>query len=155
MQNDMVMCTPLMRGYEGVIPKAAFDLLVLTVESFIQIEQLNSKVIMWKQLLIVLNKLCGIKLDIRVKENMLEWVMAATMVSLNANVAVAIKERRLMWTTYDNLFNWFMLFKAFLLKYGFATPGNDSKHHPIFNKAMLRCIINVNKTKILLDGSNT
>jgi hypothetical protein len=70
-RNDMVGCAPLMRGYEGAIPKAAFDLLVLAIESFIQIKQLNSKVIVRKQLLIVLNELCGIKSDIRVKENML------------------------------------------------------------------------------------
>ncbi len=153
-QNDMV-CAPLLRGYKGVISKAAFNLLVLTVESFIQIKQLNSKVIMWKQLLIVLNELRGIKLDIRVKENMLGQVMAATTASLNVNVVVAVKERRLMWTTYDNLFKWFMLFKAFLLKYGFATPRNDSKRHPIFNKRMLQCILNINETKILLNGSNS
>ncbi len=67
---------------------------------------------------------------------------------------MAIKERRLMWMTYDNLFKWFMLFKAFLLKYGFATLWNNSKHHLIFNKRMLRCILNVNEIKILLNGSN-
>jgi hypothetical protein len=68
MRNYMVGCAPLLRGYEGIIPKAAFNLLVLTVESFIQIKQLNSKVIMRKQLLIVLNEPRGIKLDIHMKE---------------------------------------------------------------------------------------
>ena len=68
LQNGMVGCTPLKSGYEGVIPKAAFDLLVLAVELFIQIKRLNSKVIMRKQLLIVLNELRGIKLDIHMKE---------------------------------------------------------------------------------------
>ncbi len=58
-----------------------------------------------------------------------------------------------MWMTYDNLFKWFMSFKAFVLKYGFAIPGKDSKHHPIINEAMQQHIINVNKTKILLNGS--
>jgi hypothetical protein len=151
----MVGCAPLTRGYEGITPKAAFDLLVLAIKLFIQIMQLNSKVIVRKQLLIVLNELCGIKLDIHMKENMLRRLMAATTVSLNVNVAGAVKERRLMWTMYNNLFKWFLLFKAFLLKYGFASPGNDSKHHQIFDEAMLQCIIKVNKTKILLDGSNT
>jgi hypothetical protein len=155
MQNDLIGCAPLTSGYEGVIPKAAFNLLVLAIELFIQIKQLNSDVIVRKQLLIVLNELCGIKSDICVKENMLERVMAATTISLYVNIAVAIEERRLMWTTYNNLFKWFMSFKAFLLKYGFATPGNDSKHHLIFNKAMLQRILNADETEILLDGSNT
>jgi hypothetical protein len=99
----MVGCTPLLRGYKGVILKAAFNLLVLAVESFIQIKQLNSEVIVQKQLLILLNELCGIKLDIHVKENMLEQVMAAMTVSLIINVAGAINKRCLMWTTYNNL----------------------------------------------------
>jgi hypothetical protein len=30
-QNDMVGCAPLLRGYKGIIPKAAFDLFVLAV----------------------------------------------------------------------------------------------------------------------------
>jgi hypothetical protein len=107
-QNNMVGCTPLMRGYKDIIPKAAFDLLVLAVESFILIKQLNSKVIVQKQLLIVLNELCGIKSDICVKENMLERVMAATTILLNVNIMVAIEERCLMWITNDNLFKWFM-----------------------------------------------
>jgi hypothetical protein len=104
MQNYMVGCAPLLRGYEGVIPKAAFNLLVLTVQSFIQIKQPNSKVIVRKQLLIVLNELCGIESDICMKENMLKQVMAATMVSLNVNVLVAVEKRCLMWMMYDNLF---------------------------------------------------
>jgi hypothetical protein len=133
-QNDMVGCTPLSRGYKDIIPKAAFDLLVLAIESFIQIKQLNSEVIVRKQLLIVLNELCGIKSDICVKENMLKRVMVATTVSINVNVVVAVKERRLMWMAHNNLFKWFMSFKAFPQKYGFATPRNDSEHHPFFNK---------------------
>jgi hypothetical protein len=81
LQNGMVGCAPLKSGYKGVIPKAAFDLLVLAIELFIQIKRLNSKVIMRKQLLIVLNEPCEIKLDIHMKErrqrdcstSMLRW----------------------------------------------------------------------------------
>ena len=49
--NDMIRSASLARGYEGIIPKAAFKLHVLTIESYIQIKQLNCKVIIWKQLL--------------------------------------------------------------------------------------------------------
>jgi len=44
-QNDMVGSAPLARGYEGIIPKAIFKLLVLAVKSFIQIKQVICKVI--------------------------------------------------------------------------------------------------------------
>jgi hypothetical protein len=54
-RRDMVGTAPLTRGYEGIIPKAVFKLLVLAVESFIQIKQVNYEVIPRKQLLVVLN----------------------------------------------------------------------------------------------------
>jgi len=54
-QRDMVGTAPLTRGYEGIIPKAVFKLLVLAVESFIQIKQVNYEVIPRKQLLVVVN----------------------------------------------------------------------------------------------------
>jgi hypothetical protein len=38
----MVGTFPLARGYEGTIPQHAFNPLVLVVESFIQINQVNS-----------------------------------------------------------------------------------------------------------------
>ncbi len=39
--NVMVRSAPLARRYKGIIPKTVFKLLVLTVESFIQIKQVN------------------------------------------------------------------------------------------------------------------
>jgi hypothetical protein len=46
-QNGMVKTAPLAiaRGYEGIIPKAVFKLLVLAVKSFNQIKQVNCEVI--------------------------------------------------------------------------------------------------------------
>jgi hypothetical protein len=71
-RNGMVGSAPLARGYEGIIPKAALKLLVLTVESYIQIKQLNCEMIVRKQLLVVVNKMCGINSIDRIKENMLD-----------------------------------------------------------------------------------
>ena len=70
-RNDMLGSEPLARGYEEIIPKAAFKLLVLAIELFMQIKQLNCKVIVRKQLLVVVNKMCGIASVDRIKENML------------------------------------------------------------------------------------
>ena len=58
---------------------------------------------MWKQLLVVVNKLCGIASGDRTKENMLERVMRLTTVSLDVTITPAVEERRLLWTTHDNL----------------------------------------------------
>ena len=68
---------------------AAFELLVLPAKSFyIKIKQVNSELIERQQLKIVFNELCGVNdSGKRVKENMLERVMWAMNVLLNAAVA--------------------------------------------------------------------
>ena len=106
--NDMVRTAPLARGYEGIITKAVFKLLVLAVESFIQIKQVNCEVIVRKQLLVVVNKLCDIASGDRIKENMLERVIRLMTVSLDVTIAPAVEERWLLWTTRDNLHTWFL-----------------------------------------------
>ena len=121
--NEMIGSAPFARGYEGIIPKAAFKLLVLAVESFMQIKQLNCKVIVQKQLLVVVNKMCSIASIDSIKENMLDGLMRLMPVSFEAIVAPPVEERRLIWTTYDNLHTWFMSFKEFCIKFEFATPN--------------------------------
>ena len=102
----------------------------------------------------MVNKLCGIASGDRIKDNMLEWVMRSTKVSLNVTIAPAVEERRLLWTTFVNLHTWFLGFKKFLLKFGFA-PLDDGTGELIFSPEMLRRIVSVDETKASLDGSNT
>ena len=75
-------------------------------------------------------------------------------VSLNVTIAPEVKERRLLWTTGNNLHMWFLGFKEFLLKFGFTTL-DDNTGELIFSPEMLCRIINADKTKASLDGSNT
>ena len=115
----MIGTFPLARGYEGLMPHAAFELLVLAAESFIKIKQVNSKVIERQQLKIMFSELCGVNdSGKRVKENMLERVLQATNVLLNASVSPAVKDRCVRWMTYSNLHAWFVSFKAFLIELG-------------------------------------
>ena len=102
----------------------------------------------------MVNKLCGIASGDRIKENMLEQVMRSTTVSLDVTIAPAVEERRLLWTKHDNLHMWFLGFKEFLLKFGFTTL-DDNTGELIFSPEMLCRIINADKTKASLDGSNT
>ncbi len=41
LSNNIVGSASLARGYEGIIPKTVFKLLVLAAKSFIQIKQVN------------------------------------------------------------------------------------------------------------------
>ncbi len=68
----------------------------------------------------------------------------------------AIKDKQLRWTTYDNLNTWFRNRKEFLVEKGFAWRGVEEKEDKIvIDEAIHRRIINVDKTEILLDGSNS
>ena len=125
-RKDMASTAPLSRGYEGIVPKAVFKMLVLAVESCIQIKQINCKVIVRKQLVVIVNVLCDIISGNCLTENIFERVMSLTEVSLDVTITPAIKERRFIGTTYDNnLHTWFMSFRAFLLQYGFAMLRSD------------------------------
>jgi hypothetical protein len=84
----------------------------------------------------VVNKLCGIASGDRIKENMLERVMQSMTVSLDVTIALAVKERRLLWTTRDNLHTWLLGFKEFLLNFEFALL--DGTGELIFSPKMLR-----------------
>ena len=147
---------PLKRGYEGILPAYAFKLLVIAAESHIQTQQLNGITVGQKMLISLFNAVCNITLDGKSKEsdNMFERVMKSRSVTLNADVAAAIEERRLLWTNYDNLFTWFIHFKAFLIKFKFC--GYDKETGTInFTLEQLHRIVNIDETEISLDGSKT
>jgi hypothetical protein len=149
----MIGSALLMRGYEGIISKAVFKLLVLPIKLFIQIKQVNCKVIVWKKLLVVVNGMCRIKSINQIKENMLKQVMRLMTVSFNVAVALPVKERRLLWTMYNKLHVWFMRFKEFVIKFGYAVL--DGNGELVFLSELLRRIPNMDEMETLLKGSNT
>ena len=151
---NMIGTFPIARGYEGAMPHAAFELLVIVAESFIKIKGVNIDHIEHNTLMIMFNKLCGVTSSKGgVKENMFERVMRATNVSLNASVSPEVKDRRVRWTTHSNLHAWFVSFKAFLIEFGFTTIGSDGRL--VISEAMLRRIANINETEVSLDSSKT
>ena len=115
-QLGMVGTFPLSRGYEGTMPMHAFNLLVLAVESYIQINNVNSINVEQNQLTMSVNTCCGVPpAKCGTKHSVFDRVMRSTNVSLNADVSPPVKERHLRWTMWPNLFNWFEKFKAFLV----------------------------------------
>ncbi len=147
---------PPPRGYEGTIPSHVFELLVLAVESFAQINQVNCVVIERNNLIRAVNDCCGVSStgSVELKKSIFLRVMKSTNVSLCATVAPAIEERRIRWTTFDNLQKWFVGWRKFLLTYGFATVGPDGDQL-LFEPDQLRRILNVDESEISLDGSSS
>jgi len=96
----MVGTFPLARGYEGTMPRHAFELLVLAVESYVQICNVNSIDAKRSTLMMAVNTCCGVApAECRTTHSVYDRVMKSTNVSLNANVSPAVEERRIRWTT--------------------------------------------------------
>ncbi len=113
---------PIARGYCGMIAPHMFRLLVLAVESKIQIDQVNSGSPECNNIIRTMNKCCGV-VDMeggRPKTTLFERVMRATNLKLSVAVSPLVEERRLRWTMYSNLQMWFVNFWAFLLEKEFA-----------------------------------
>jgi hypothetical protein len=92
---------PLVRGYKGMMPKHAFELLVLAVELFVQISIVNSINAKRSTLMMAVNTCCGVApAECRAKHSLYDRVMKSTNVSLTADVSPAVKERHVRWTTY-------------------------------------------------------
>ena len=147
----MVGMFPLSRGYEGTMPRHAFDLLVLAVESYTQINNVNSIVVEQNQLIMSVNTCCGVPpAECGTKHSVFDRVMWSTNVSLNADVSPPVEERRLRWTTWPNLFNWYKKFKALLVEFDFAGVGDDVEL--TFTEEQLRRIKNIDETELALSG---
>jgi hypothetical protein len=117
----MVGTFPLSWGYEGTISRHAFNVLVLAVDLFIQINQVNSVVVERSHILTKINECCSVPLqECQKKRSLYDRVLRAMTVSLNANVSPAVKEQRVWWTTYANLLKRFENFRTFLIKFDFA-----------------------------------
>ena len=102
---NMIGTFPLARGYEGAMPHAAFELLVIAAESFIKIKGVNKDHFERNTLMIIFNELCGVTSSKgRVKENMFERVIRSTNVSLNASVSPVAEDRRVRYSVdYDGI----------------------------------------------------
>ena len=126
------------------MPRHAFELFVLAVESYVQICNVNSINAKRSTLMMAVNTCCGVApAECRTTHSVYDRVMKSTNISLNANVSPAVKERRTRWTTYANLNAWFDNFRAFLVEFNFAgVLGAELT----FSEEQLRRIKNIDET---------
>ena len=96
-QLGMVGTFPLARGYEGTMPRHAFNLHGLVVVSYIQINNVNSIVVIERsQLIMAVNTCCSVPpSECSTKHSVYDRVMRLTNVSLNADMSPPVEERRL------------------------------------------------------------
>jgi hypothetical protein len=85
-------------------------------------------------------------------EDILDHVVRDTAINLTNSKLHAAEERRIRWTTYQNLDLWFDSWERFLSDYGFG-EYRDGKF-VIFEDHMKKFILNLDETCCSIDGSN-
>ena len=124
-KDDKAGESPKKRGYQGVLSKDNFKRLCDAFETYLQIQQINSKDHNHtrKHLAALINQVVGIPENGtgRIKENMFDRLMQSTNVNFLSDVSAPVEELRHRWTNYSNLSRWFDGWEEALVDLGFAT----------------------------------
>ena len=116
----------LARGYEGRMQPKTFKLLVLAVESYIQINSVNNIMIERLQLIMAVNMCCGVvPAECRTKHSVYNQVMRLTNISLNPDVLPVEEGRSGQWRTHPNLLVWLKIFWVFLMEFEFVEVNSN------------------------------
>ena len=154
--KGMIGMSPVKKGKSFCIPPDVFqEMLLIAYESFIRINQLNSttskcnRSSLTKLVNAVTNKMFS-------SHFLFNKLLSESTVDFQAAVISPVEERRLRWTTYNNLNQWFMNWEQDLLGLGFATmqvdvEGNEYIHVSDEQKAR---ILNLDESALHLDGNH-
>ena len=117
--------SPLKIWVKGDIPPCAFKSLCVAFERFVRIMQINSKSgeITYKKLAVRINAV--LRHDYRQK--MLQRVLQATAKTLDASTMHITEDRRVLWTTLENISSWFKNWEFDLVDLGFAVRDANGK----------------------------
>ena len=146
--------SPLRKGAPGEIPPLVFNLICNAFESFVVINQLNgnggnnTKKILASKVNAVMNQ-AGNNSQLSFK--LLNRIITATAININASKVHSVEARRILWTTYKNLKVWFENWEKDLLDLGFALK--DEEGNTYVPDEQLYNIGNIDETCLSLDGS--
>jgi hypothetical protein len=141
--------SPLKIGVKGGVPTCTFNSLCVAFESFVRIQQINSRQgkITYKMLAARINAL----LRHDYWQTMLQRVLLATAKDLDVSTTHIAKDWRVRWTTFANISSWFDNWEFDLVELGLATRGGDGK--VTISAEQLYFIINFDETCLSVDGS--
>ena len=83
---------------------------------------------------------------------LLDRILKETAIDLLAQVSNNVEDKRVRWTTYNNLDSWFKNWERDLLDLGFAKVNDEGTTY--IPDDQLGRILNVDESCISLDGSN-
>jgi hypothetical protein len=151
--NDKTICRP---GPKGNFSEEEIQTLEVAVLSHLSLSQAScTKEIKSEDLVAVIQALVTKAVQGReLKDGRAFWRRMqgrlSSYISLDSESLIEL--RRQIWTTYGNLTTWFDGWESFMVNKGFATRENDG--NIIFSPSQMRHIINLDETKLSLEGSD-
>ena len=143
-KNRLVGLSPEKNGPRpGFLPKETFAILLDAFELFIQINQINANAD--NKVVAKLNTFIHETIGLHSASNsrsLLRQLLSKTKVDLTAHSIPAAKERRVRWTTHDNIKMWFNNWKQILHDHEFGFMRGDKF---VILPAQLQQIINLDK----------
>lgn len=144
--------SPKKNGSPGAIEKFIWNSLCAAFESHVKINQLNGKggENSRKKLAARVNQAMGKQFD-KIEYSLLNRLLKVTASDLLGGKATGAEERRIRWTSFRNLNQWFDNWGRDLVQLGFAhMEGNEI----IIPTEQLARIVNVDETCLALDGGS-
>ena len=147
--------SPLRQGPKGNIPDRHYINLCMAFKSFVTINQLNSnvRVLAPKRLAPLVKKVIYGEGDFDSRK-LLRRVLCDTGIDLSKMKSHNAEDRRIRWTTKDNLDMWFENWEHDLVELGFAWQDDTTGkiHIP---EEMLWSILNLDETNLSLCGATS
>ena len=144
--------SPQKRGPIGHIPVLTYKSLCAGFATFMRINQLNCTGGVNHQGKMAPVVAETMMVDVETAREILKWLARDTAIDLGCGKLNFAEERRVCWTTYNNLDMWFNMWERELLKHGLMEL--DARGLPHIPCQKLRQILNFDETSVSLDGSS-
>lgn len=151
--NGQIGTSSICQGKPSHIPEYMFKTIASAFESYIKINQVNGKNNMntFNALRFRVQKACHLETT-GASTNLMHRLLAETAVDILGTSCDTVEERRILWTTYNNLKCWFLNWGNDLVELGFAHKNLDGDI--VIPEEQLGRIVNFDETCLSLDGSN-
>jgi hypothetical protein len=155
-RDGNIETSPLQRGPKGFIPDCHYQNLCIAYESFVSINQLNGKLCTCRPKRVgpLLHRVIYGDASNGNWLSLFKRMQNNTATNLRQQQAKSAEDRRVLWTTHQNISVWFDNWENDIVELGFGTQDQTTgKVHIPYEQ--LRWIGPFNKTCLLLNGSNS
>ena len=152
-KEGLINASPMKMGPIGHISAMAYKILCQAYKSLVPINQMNACAGDNSRAKMIPMFAKTFNIGTVQATGLLNRVVRDTATDINAKKMNCAEDRRIRWTTLQNLDLWFDSWEMFVVEYGFATINTDGLLH--FPDEMKARIINMDETCLSLDGSNS